>query len=260
MMIETEIKKMNYEDFEPLFGSWAQRFRPFIESEDFYNIYQRVKTDAERERVFPSFENVFKVFQLTKFEDIKVVIYLGDPYPRVYKDGTPQATGIPMSCDNTPDGHLQPSLENFYSAMGKELQCSIRRSKSLDYLLEQGVLLMNSDLTVKKNKTGSHEGVWLPFQKYFLEQIMYGTTGIVYVLLGDASRAIEGFINPLGNYILGGKKNKIDHPAAVAYGPSGAEWDSKGIFKKINKILKDNNKDEVFWNKDLWESIKELPF
>ena len=253
-----EKKQMNYEDFEPLFGSWAGRFKPFIESEDMYNIYQRIKADAERERVFPKFENVFKVFQLTKFEDIKVVIYLGDPYPRVYKDGTPQATGIPMSCDNSADGKLQPSLENFYNAISAEFETKVKKSKSLEYLLEQGVLLMNTDLTVKANKTGSHEGLWEPFQKYFLQEVMFGTTGIVYALLGDASRAMEGYINPLGNYILGGKKDKIDHPVAASY--HGGEWDSKGMFKKINRILKDNNKYEIFWDRTVWDEIKDLPF
>lgn len=258
MEIATEKKQMNYADFAPLFGTWAARFKPIIESENFYNIYQRIKTDAERERVLPKFENVFRVFQLINYDDVKVVIYLGDPYPRLYKDGTPQATGIPMSCDNSPDGKLQPSLENFYAAIDKEFETKVRRAKSLDYLLEQGVLLMNTDLTVKKNKTASHEGLWAPFQKFFLEDIMFGTTGIVYVLLGDASRAMEGYINPLGNYILGGKKDKIDHPVAASY--HGGEWDSKGTFKKINKLLIDNGKGEIYWDKNLWEAIKELPF
>lgn len=254
-----EQNRMVYEDFAPLFGAWAEKFKPFIEGEEMFKIYQRIKADAERERIFPSFENVFKVFQLTKMEDIKVVIYLGDPYPRTYKGGIiPQATGIPMSCDNSPDGKLQPSLENFYNAMNAELETKVRRSKSLEYLLEQGVLLMNTDLTVKANKTGSHEGLWAPFQQYFLQEVMFGTTGIIYALLGDSSRAVEGYINPLGNYILGGKKDKIDHPVAASY--HGGEWDSKGLFTKINKILRSNKHGEIYWDRALLEAINELPF
>lgn len=252
---------MNYEDFKPLFGpSWAERFKPFIESKAMFDIYSTIKEDAKTERILPVSANVFRVFQLTRFEDIKVVIYLGDPYPRLYKGGIPQATGIPMSCDNSPDGKLQPSLEKFYDAINTELQESVRRSPSLEYLLEQGVLLMNTDLTVKKDKTGSHEGLWLPFQEYFLQEVMFGTTGIVYVLLGDVSRGMERYINPLGNYILGGKKDKIDHPVAASYKHS--DWNSKGLFTKVNKILASNGQEMILWNPKRWEEIKEmqLPF
>lgn len=251
-------EKMNFEEFSPLFGAWAERFKPFIESKEFYDIYQRVKSDAQRERIFPSSDKVFRVFQMTKFEDIKVVMYLGDPYPRLYKGGIPQATGIPMDCGNSPDGKLQPSLENFYRAMDIEFNDTVRRSKTLEYLLEQGVLLMNTDLTVKINKSSSHEGVWAEFQKYFLQEVMFGTTGIIYVLLGDVSRALEKYINPLGNYILGGKKDKIDHPVAASY--HGGDWESKGLFTKINKILKVNNNEEIYWDRSVYEAVKELPF
>ena len=117
---------------------------------------------------------------------------------------------------------------------------------------------MNTDLTVKKDKSGSHEGYWIEFQKYFLSEIMFNTTGIVYVLLGDVSRAMEGFINPLGNYILGGKKDKITHPVFADY--KHTDWDSRGLFKKVNRILADNGKEMIVWDPKVWEEVKELPF
>lgn len=251
-------ERMNYEDFKPLFGAWAEKFKPFIEGEEFYKIYQKIKADAKTERILPISDNVFRVFQLTKMDDIKVVIYLGDPYPRTYRGGIPQATGIPMSCDNSPDGKLQPSLEKFYDAIDAETEDEVQRNKSLQYLLEQGVLLMNTDLTVKKDKSTSHEGYWIKFQEYFLGDIMFGTTGIIYVLLGDVSRAMERYINPLGNYILGGKKDKIEHPVAASY--KHTDWDSKGLFKKINRILRDNGKEMIVWDPAQWEVLKEVPF
>jgi uracil DNA glycosylase len=132
-----------------------------------------------------------------------------DPYCRRYRDGKLQATGIPMDCSNSPDGKLQPSLTKFYDTMSKELGHKVQYSPSLKYLLEQGCMLLNSDLTVKLNKTQSHEGLWRPFMKYFFEEILTSYPGMIYVLAGKASQALERYINPLGNYIF-----KVEHPAA----------------------------------------------
>ena len=108
---------------------------------------------------------------------------------------------------------------------------------NLEYLLSQGVLLLNTDLTTKVNKTGSHEGLWEPFQKYFLEEIMSKQTGIVYILSGNTSLNMEKYISPLGNYIL-----KIEHPANAER--RKREWKTENIFNNINKLVKY----PIIWN------------
>lgn len=245
--------KLDFESFKPKFGPWADKFKPFIESKGMWDIMQKIKTDSMREVIVPKSSDTFRAFATTQPHEIKVIFVLMDPYPRKYRTGGFQATGIAMDCSNTPDGRLQPSLEFFYDAMERELEKKVDRNKSLLYLHEQGVMMYNSDLTCKLNKTESHSGYWEPFQKYFLEEIMYGTTGIIYVLCGKASQKLKRYINPLGNYIF-----ELSHPSSAQYG-SGV-WDSKGIFLKINRILKENNNLQVFWNKDSWDDYKTPPF
>jgi len=245
------MKKLEYNEFEPLFGKWAPLFRNFIEGEEMFDIYQTLKNS--KETIVPKSDDTFNAFKKSKPEDIKVIWYLQDPYPRAYKNGVFQATGIAMDCSNSPDGRLQPSLEKFYETAERETEMPVQRSTSLEYLLEQGVLLLNTGLTCKLLKSGSHTNLWLPFHKYFLETVMRSNTGMVYVLSGDESQKVLPYINPLGNFIL-----KTSHPANAAH--NKIDWDSGNIFNKINNYLRGNKKEPVYWDRDLWEKIKDLPF
>ena len=245
---------MKYEDFAPMFGLWAEKFKPFIESKEFYDIYQVLKSDSiEGEIIVPSSDRTFKAFELTNPKNIKVVFYLMDPYPRRYKDKNPQATGIALDCSNSPDKKLQPSLTKFYDAMSLELGEKVDYSPSLFYLLEQGVMMLNTDLTCKLGKTGSHEKLWEPFQKFFLQEIMSAYSGIIYVLCGKPSKRMRKYIYEMGNYVF-----EIEHPSAAEH--ADRMWNSEGVFKKINKILADNNgpASHIFWDRRAWDEV--LPF
>lgn len=257
---------MNYEEFAPKLNYWAEAFRPFIESEEFYNIMQKIKNDAwdengnRKEFIVPDSVNTFRTFATCHPDDLKVVMQLQDPYPRRYyskgKPGAFQATGIAMDCSNSPDGKIQPSLKFFYEAMEREFGFEVEKSPDLLYLQEQGVMMLNTELTCKMDKTGSHEGYWEPFQKYFLEEVLRGKQ-IVFVLAGKEAQKMERYISPFGNTIL-----KVDHPSSAQYGKTGGIWDSKEIFKTINNILKEQGKTPIMWNKRDWEKFKEddLPF
>jgi len=246
------ISKLDFESFKPKFGGWADRFRPFIESKEMWDIMQKVKQDSMSDTIVPKSSDTFRAFRTIVPSDLKVVFYLMDPYPRKYRDGKYQATGIAMDCSNSPDGKLQPSLENWYDAINTEVGFKVERSPSLEYLHEQGVMLLNSDLTCKLNKTQSHEKLWEPFQKFFLEQVLGSDTGIIYVLCGKASLRMEKYINPFCKIF------KLSHPAAAAH--THTDWDSKGVFKQINRILKDNNGFEILWDKRQWNEYKTPPF
>lgn len=245
------MEKMEYDDFKELFGKWAPLFKDFIESEKMFKIYQQLK--ASKERIVPLSSDVFNVFKKTDPEKVKVVWYLQDPYPRLYKNNTPQATGVAMDCSNSPDGRIQPSLQKFYEELERKMENKVEYSSSLDYLLEQGVLLINTDLTCKVNKTRSHNKLWESFQKYFLEEVMRSSTGIIYVLSGEESERMEKYINPLGNLIL-----KTSHPASAAH--TKTDWNSNNLFENIRKYLLDKKEEPIYWDRKLWEQIKDLPF
>jgi len=240
-------EKLDYEDFKPLFGAWAEKFRPFIESKEMYDIYQKLK--SEKEIIVPNSASVFRAFSLTRPDSIRSIWYLMDPYPRRYAGRAKinQATGVAMDCSNSPDGKIQPSLEKFYDAISKELGDRVVKSPDLTYLLDQGILLLNTDLTCKLNKTGSHEGLWEPFQKFFLEEVMRGTKDIIYVLCGKDSKRMKKFINPLGNTIV-----ELDHPAFADR--THTDWNSKGVFKMINKSLAAEGKEPILWDKRVYDT------
>lgn len=244
---------LSFEEFAPLFGPWADLFRPFIESKAMFDIYARLKSDAQKEIIVPKSENVFRTFATSHPDNVKSIWYLMDPYPKRYKTRVPHATGIAMDCSNSPDGKMQPSLEKFYDGLSKDIGKEVERSLSLEYLNNQGVMMLNTDLTCKLAKTGSHDKVWEPFQKFFLEEIMGQKTGIIYVLAGKNSHRMEKFITPIGNYIL-----KVDHPVTASY--KNTDWDTKNVFSLTNKILKENKGKTIFWDKKEWDYENEPPF
>lgn len=251
-MTETASNTLDFSTFEPKLGKWAEKFRPFIESEKIWNIYQKLKRDSLSDTIVPKSMDTFRAFRITEPGSVKVIFYLMDPYPRKYSNGAFQATGVAMDCSNSPDGKLQPSLINWYDAISKSEGYRVNYSPSLDYLHQQGVMLLNTDLTCKLNKTQSHEGLWEPFQKFFLEQIMGSETQIIYVLCGKASLKMEKYINPFCKIF------KLSHPAAAAH--THTDWDDEGTFKNINILLKENNGYEIFWDKDKWDEYSSPPF
>jgi len=249
-----ETQLLNFESYKPKFGLWADKFKPFIESKAMWDIMQKVKQDSITETIVPKSSDTFRAFATTNPKDLKVVFYLMDPYPRKYKDGTLQATGIAMDCSSSPDGKLQPSLDAFYDAMEKELGHKVNRSKSLEYLHQQGVMMLNTDLTCKLNKTQSHEKLWEPFQEYFLDELLRSDTGIIYVLCGQASKRMERYINPYSTVY------KLTHPAFAAR--SGIPWDSENVFQYINTELygKFGHTSHVYWDKNEWDAYNAPPF
>ncbi len=246
------MEKLDYETFKDKLGAWAPKFRKFIESKEMWDIMQKVKEDAGKETIVPKSTDTFRAFKTVDPKNLKVIFYLMDPYPRKYSNGAFQATGIAMDCSNSPDGKLQPSLINWYDAISKSEGNKVRYDPSLEYLHEQGVMLLNTDLTCKLNKTQSHKGLWEPFHKYFLEEVVGSDNHIVYVLCGEASLRMERYINPFCKIF------KLSHPAAAAH--THTDWDDEGTFKAINKLIWGNNRYTIYWDKNKWEESKVLPF
>ncbi len=242
---------LDWENFKDKFhSSWHRWMKPAIESEWMWEIYNgKDGLRASKDRVLPSSKDVFKSFQCD-YDNIKAVIVLSDPYPWV-KNGIIISDGIPMSCSNT--GLLQSSLEQFYQGMENEYHEMVPKEPNLSYLLKQGVFLINTALTVKLNKVGSHQDLWKPFMKYLFEEVLYTSTGLAYWMMGKEAQSIEKWISPLGNYLL-----YSSHPAAASH--KGTTWSSEGNFKRINGILLSNKSDTIYWNKNSWEAICELPF
>jgi len=232
---------MNWENFKDQFDeSWHSKIQPFIESEECDAIYEFLKKESKRgKKIAPLSSNVFKAFKETKLKNLSVVLLGMCPY-HTYKNNEPIADGLLMGCSIT--GNLQPSLDQFYNALEKDLyeglNLNFKKKADVSYLANQGVLMLNAALTVEMNKAGSHNVIWEPFIKYLFENVL-DTTGVPFIFLGKDAAKYERYLPPFTWSFT------LSHPASASY--KNTDWSSEGVFKKVNQILMQNNNFEIDW-------------
>ena len=232
---------MKWENFEHLIHpSWHSKLKPFIESKECDKIYKFLKHESKRGKtIAPLSSNVWRCFLETPFDELKIVLCGFSPY-HTMRQGVLIADGLLISCSET--NFIQPSLFQWYQAIENELYDGINlnynKTPDLSFLAKQGVLLLNSSLSVEYLKPGSHNVIWEPFMKYLFEDVLSGT-GVPVVFLGAEAAKLEKYVNPF-TWIF-----KVTHPASASY--SGSEWNPDGLFKKLNKILKDSNNYTINW-------------
>lgn len=222
--------------------SWEGKLRPFIESEKYREIRDQIRAQTERgKKIVPVHTQTFRCFLETPLDEMKVCMLGLAPY-HTLKDGKILADGILMSSSNV--DHLPPSLVHFYNGMEKELypdsETGILRRADLSYLCHQGILMFNASLTTEILKAGSHMKLWEPFTKYIFEEVL-STAGVPVVYFGEKAAKFSRYYNSLQWQF------EVSHPASAAYGPSGTEWDSEGVFTKVNRVLKDYNNYQITW-------------
>jgi uracil-DNA glycosylase len=234
---------MNWTKFKDLFHeSWHIKIRPFVESKECDDIYEFLKKESKRgKKIAPLSPNVYRCFRETSLDDLKVVMMGMCPYHTFLND-TPVADGLLMGCSVT--NKLQPSLEKFYEGVEKDVYDGLNlhhtKDPDVSYLAKQGVLMVNAALTTEMNKAGSHIKLWEPFTKYLLEEVL-ALTGVPYIFLGKDASVYEKYLPPFSwSFVL-------SHPASASY--KQTDWDTEGVFTKVNKILKNNNNFSIDWLK-----------
>lgn len=193
------------------------------------------------ERICPKKDLVFKSFRLCPLKECKVVFLGQDPYPQ---EGV--ATGILFGNSvDTAESDLSPSLKVLKEAVidySKSHNYPIEFDNSLESWAKQGILMLNSALTVEVNKIGSHTAMWRPFISKFLETLSNYESNIVYVLFGKQAQTFEPYINKHKNYIL-----KENHPAY--YARTNKIMPSI-VFYKINEYLVKQYNTQIIWYKE----------
>lgn len=236
---------MNWNNFKSHFhSSWHSKMKPFIESNECDEIYAFLKKESKRgKKIAPLSSNVYRCFKETPLDEVKAVIVGMCPY-HTFKNNVPVADGLLMGCSTTE--YLQPSLKNFYAALEKEfhrgLNLNYDPTPDVAYLANQGILMFNAALTTEKNKAGSHLHIWEPFVKYLFEEVL-NPLGVPYVFLGkDATNRCEKYTGIFTHTF------SISHPASASY--SGEDWNSEGVFSKVDTLIYENNGFSINWLKD----------
>lgn len=210
-----------------MFGSWNKIFNLI----NYKPILSVLNTEYRQYSVFPPKQDVFKAFRECPYSELKVVILGQDPYPQ---EG--YATGIAFA---NPVGvkQLSPSLSLIRDKVCKEFN---KLSHEFDQTLisweKQGVLLLNSALTVRANCPSSHSKYWRSFIKNLIYRLNDFNPGLIYVLLGKSAEEFKPFIGP-NNHVL-----VYPHPAYFCRmgGPFNVT-----MFEDINKLLFSLNKIKI---------------
>lgn len=219
---------MNAKDF---FGDGWSKVIPFKELD-------RAIIDLNSKNNFtPNPSSVFKAFKDCDYNDLKVVILGQDPYPQ---NGV--ATGVAFAnSKNTLIKDWSPSLKVLYASAinySEDLPLSDSVFPTLDLWSKQGVLLLNSALTVEVDNPGSHTLLWRDFIKNFLINLSQEKECLVYALLGINAKSFKDYINENSNDIL-----YYPHPSYC----SRNKQLIPGLFRDIDTCLEAMGKDKIIW-------------
>lgn len=197
------------------------------------NLYQFVLKEYNTTRIFPRSDDIFNAFHLTPLSQVKVVIIGQDPY---HNEG--QAHGLCFSVK--PGVDVPPSLVNIYKELKDDLGCYIPNNGYLVKWAKQGVLMLNTVLTVRAHMANSHRGKgWEEFTDAAIRALNKQDRPIVYILWGRPAQTKEKMLNNPRHLIL-----KAPHPSPLsAY---NGFFGSKP-FSQTNRFLEENGIPPIDW-------------
>ena len=212
--------------------TWTEILAAIKKTEYFENLWEKVNKEYENGKCFPPKEQIFRALELTEFEDVQVIILGQDPY-----HNENQANGLCFSVSDkvkTP-----PSLQNMYKELKIDLNIE-KNSNELEDWAKQGVLLLNSTLTVKAHEPNSHKNLgWDIFTDFIIKEISDKKESVVFVLWGAFAQKKVPLIDETKHFII-----QSPHPSP--FSAHRGFFGSKP-FSKINNYLKSKNRKEINW-------------
>ncbi|HAF25991.1 MAG TPA: uracil-DNA glycosylase [Lachnospiraceae bacterium] len=214
-------------------NDWLEPLSGEFKKEYYKNLYIKIKEEYSTHLIFPPSDEIFTAFDKTPLNKVKVVIIGQDPYHNVG-----QAHGLCFSVK--PEVDIPPSLVNIYKELHDDLGCYIPDNGYLVKWAEQGVLLLNSVLTVRAHEANSHKNLgWEEFTDAVIEVLNKEDRPIVFLLWGSPAQAKGKHLNNPNHLIL-----KAPHPSPLsAYrGFFGCRH-----FSKTNEFLKSKGLEPIDW-------------
>ncbi|NMB01366.1 MAG: uracil-DNA glycosylase [Firmicutes bacterium] len=215
-------------------NDWDQLLGDEFEQSYYQELRQFLIREYQRRTIYPDMFKIFEALKRTSYQQTKVVLLGQDPY-----HGPGQAHGLAFS---VPKGvALPPSLRNIFQELSKDLNISLPRHGCLETWADQGVLLLNTTLTVRQGEAGSHQGQgWEKFTDRVLQLLNSKTSPVVFLLWGRHAQSKERLITNNQHLVL-----KTVHPS-----PLSAHRGFFGCshFSKTNDFLLSTGQEPINWS------------
>lgn len=214
-------------------NDWLAPLEPEFKKPYYAKLYQTIREEYGSRKIFPSADDIFNAFAFTPYGQVKVVILGQDPY---HNDG--QAHGLCFSVK--PEVEIPPSLVNIYQELHDELGCYIPDNGYLKKWADQGVLLLNTVLTVRAHSANSHRGIgWEEFTDAAIRAVNEIDRPVVYMLWGRPAQSKKSMLKNPKHLIL-----EAPHPSPLS---AYRGFFGCGHFSAANDFLTQNGLEPIDW-------------
>ena len=214
-------------------NDWLEPLKPEFSKPYYKNLYQTVNEEYRTHQIFPPADDIFNAFALTPLHEVKVVILGQDPY-----HGEGQAHGLCFSVK--PDVEIPPSLVNIYKELQDDCGCEIPNNGYLTKWAKQGVLLLNTVLTVRAHQANSHRGIGLEeFTDAAIRVLNEQDRPMVFILWGRPAQMKKSMLTNPNHLII-----ESPHPSPLS---AYRGFFGSRPFSRTNKYLKEHGLKEIDW-------------
>lgn len=214
--------------------SWYELLKNDFESKEYQDFTKWLNLEYHNYTIYPEPKNVFNALNLVPYDKVKVVIIGQDPY-----HGPHQAHGLSFSVEG--DVAIPPSLQNIFKELKNDVGCYIPNNGNLTSWAKQGVLLLNSVLTVRAGCPNSHKGkYWEKLTRHIVQLLNDREDPCVFLLWGGNAKAMAKYITNTRHLVL-----MSAHPSPMSANQGG--WFGNHHFSKTNEFLISYGKTPINW-------------
>ncbi len=214
-------------------NDWQEILQDEFEKDYYKDLRKLLIEEYKHYEIFPRAENIFNAFHYTAYKDLKVLILGQDPYHNVG-----QAHGLAFSVKN--GVKIPPSLQNIYKELNSDLGITIANTGYLKSWADEGIMLLNTTLTVRAHQPMSHAKIgWEIFTNAVIEKISEKKEPVVYILWGNHAKARKKFINNKNHLIIEGV-----HPSPLS---ANKGFFGSKPFSRANEFLRERGVTPPSW-------------
>lgn len=225
--------KVNKEEFKKIFieklnkSNW-NFLSSYIKTNDFDNILNKLyELRKENKRFTPPVKEMLQCFYDCNYKNLKIIILGDSPFSKIN-----YSNGIAFDCSKSNDIELDLKIMLDEVFKKNNIKIPKKHNTSLKKWSDQGILLLNSSLSIEIDKQKGHYNIWNDFIVYILDYLNYNNENLIFLLLGDKAKEYEDLLDSEKHYIF-----TLKHPNETTLKEG---WDTKDTFQKINTLL--NNK------------------